>query len=43
MRLRRNRITRSGFIYHGLGPVPTKVELGVEATVGGHPIVSWSR
>ena len=43
MRLRRNRITRSAFIYHGLGPVPAKVELGIDTTVGGRPIVSWSR
>ena len=43
MRLRQNRITRSSQIYHGLGPVPVKVELGFEDTIGGAPIDVWSR
>ena len=43
MNLKRDRITRSGLIYHGLGPVPAKVEVGFEATIGGRPITSWSR
>lgn len=43
MKLKRNRITRSGLIHHGLGPVPAKVEVGIEGSVGGRPIASWSR
>ncbi len=43
MNLKRDRITRSGLIYHGLGPVPAKVEVGFEGTIGGRPITSWSR
>ena len=43
MRLKRNRIARSGLTYHGLGPVPAKVEAGLESGVGGRLITSWSR
>jgi hypothetical protein len=43
MNLRANRITRTPQIYHGLGPIPAKVEVGIETTIGGRPIVSWSR
>ncbi len=43
LRLVNNRITRSGMLYHGLGPVPAKVELGLVDSVGGRPIEHWSR
>ena len=43
MNLRANRITRRGSIYHGLGPIPAKVELGLETTISGRPIATWSR
>lgn len=43
MRLTVNRIIRSPFLYHGLGPIPVKVEVGFEGTIGGKPIDSWSR
>jgi hypothetical protein len=43
MNLRANRIIRTRQLYHGLGPIPVKVEVGIETTVGGRPIVSWSR
>lgn len=42
LNLRNNRLTWSPYTYHGLGPVPTKVEVGIE-TVADSPIVSWSR
>jgi len=43
IKLRRNRITWSPAVHHGLGPIPAKVELGLEARIGGEPIDSWSR
>ena len=43
MKLKQNKITWSPSIYHGLGPVPVKVELGLETSIGGNPIDSWSR
>lgn len=43
MNLRADRITRSAQLYHGLGPVPVKVEVGFETSFGGDPIDSWSR
>ena len=43
MKLRANRITRTRQIYHGLGPIPVKVEVGIETSAGDRPIVSWSR
>lgn len=43
MTLRANRITWNKNLLHGLGPVPVKVEVGYETTIGGKPIDSWSR
>lgn len=43
MNLRANRITRTPLIYHGLGPIPVKVEVGIETSIGGDPIDAWSR
>lgn len=43
MRLRTNRITWKRNLRHGLGPVPVKVELGYETTIGRKPIDSWGR
>lgn len=43
MRLVANRITWSGYIYHGLGPVPARVEVGLQSSIGGTPIDAWSR
>lgn len=43
MNLKKDKITWSPTIYHGLGPVPTKVEVGIETSIGGDPIYSWSR
>lgn len=41
--LERDRITWSDEIYHGLGPIPVKIEVGLETSIGGRPIISWSR
>jgi len=38
-----NQIRRTGLLYHGLGPVPVKVEVGFKTGIGGRPIDSWSR
>ncbi|HIP71659.1 MAG TPA: hypothetical protein EYH05_09720 [Anaerolineae bacterium] len=43
MRLRADKITWSPYLYHGLGPVPAKVEVGIETSIGGDPIDAWSR
>ncbi len=43
MNLRKDRITRTGLLYHGLGPLPVKVEVGLETSIGGRPIDSWTR
>ncbi len=43
MRLVANKITWSGYIYHGLGPVPVRVEVGLQDSVGGAPIEVWPR
>lgn len=43
MKLKKDKITWSPAIYHGLGPVPAKVELGLKTSIGGSPIDSWSR
>lgn len=43
MRLVANRITWSDHIYHGLGPVPARVEVGLQSSIGGVPIDAWSR
>ncbi|MEE9296269.1 MAG: hypothetical protein V3W34_15085 [Phycisphaerae bacterium] len=43
MNLRANRITRTTPLWHGLGPIPVKVEVGFEGSIGGSPIDSWSR
>ncbi len=43
MSLRANRITRTASLYHGLGPIPVKVEVGIETSIGGKPIDAWSR
>jgi hypothetical protein len=43
MNLRANRITRTAPLWHGLGPIRVKVEVGFEGSIGGSPIDSWSR
>ncbi len=43
LKLKADKIVRSRSIYHGLGPIPVKVELGLETTVGASPIDSWYR
>ena len=43
MRLRANQIVWKRTLRHGLGPVPVKVEVGYETTIGGRPIDSWGR
>jgi hypothetical protein len=43
MKLKKDKIVWSDEIFHGLGPIPVKVELGLETSIGGKPIISWSR
>ena len=43
MRLVANKITWSGYLYHGLGPVPARVEVGIQDSIGGAPIDVWPR
>ena len=43
MNLKADKITWSPYLYHGLGPIPTKVEVGIETSIGGDPIDAWSR
>jgi hypothetical protein len=42
LRLPANQIRRTGLLYHGLGPIPVKVEAGFETSIGGRPIDTWS-
>ena len=43
MKLKDDKITWSPYLYHGLGPIPAKVEVGIETSIGGDPIDAWSR